>query len=253
MKKILVPIFAICVSLFTVSCGAEKKIDDAKDAVGAAADSASAMADSALDVVVEEEVIEFIPVDETSVESVPLNEKWHAAVKANKPEAEKQAAAKEKPVKTASKDDVTKALESKDLTPSPQPALNSNDVVSLTADPINQTLAMTSFGKRKNEYLTVVSSPTDPNKVDQIVFTNKKHTDIYKISPGMPVKEVRKLRKDLKHFVKNGKVFLANDDSNILYMLNVTAPDGKNVYSDAELDNMDVQSVIWNNAKDRKK
>lgn len=76
MKKVLIPVFAACISLFTISCGADKKIDDAKntvndavggakevvgdakdavkntaDSVSALADSASAVADSALNVI----------------------------------------------------------------------------------------------------------------------------------------------------------------------------------------------------------
>lgn len=63
--------------------------------------------------------------------------------------------------------------------------------------PIDETQTIVSYnskGKEKGE-LQVISSGPD-NEVEQIIFTDKKHKDVYEISPGMSGKEVKKIRRN---------------------------------------------------------
>ena len=73
--------------------------------------------------------------------------------------------------------------------------------------------------------------------------------DIYNITTGMTVKEARNLRHDLKHFVKRGRVFLASDDSNILYELAGEITDEK-VVAKEYIDDMRIKHIIWRDKKD---
>lgn len=116
---------------------------------------------------------------------------------------------------------------------------------SFLAEPINKVLTITSYEKKGTEVLQVVSSPTDPDEIDYIIFTDKNNnTDIYGVSSGLTAKEAKSIRKDLKHFEKKGKVFLYTEDSNILYELDGVTSQGKAVTED-DIDNMHISSIIW--------
>ncbi len=123
---------------------------------------------------------------------------------------------------------------------------------SFSTAPINSTQTITSYEKNGTEVLKVVSDPTDPDIVDYIIFTDKKgNVDFYGVSFGLSTKEAKELRKELKHFVKKGKVFLYTDDSNILYELDGLASDGKAVTEDY-IDSLHVSSIIWKDKTDNK-
>ncbi len=116
---------------------------------------------------------------------------------------------------------------------------------SFSAERVNEVQTLTSYEKNGTEILTIVSAPTDPDEIDYIVFTDKKNnTDVYGVKAGLTAKEVKNLRKDLKHFVKKGKIFLYTDDSNILYELDGVTSDGKPVTED-HIDDLEVSSIIW--------
>jgi hypothetical protein len=106
-----------------------------------------------------------------------------------------------------------------------------------------QTLiAYTKKGKEKDA-VQVVSSGDD-GSVDQIIFTDKKAKDVYNVGVGMTGKEVKKLRRNLKKMERDGKVFLYDDTSNILYLMQAK-DDAGNEVKGAELDSMSVQAIIW--------
>ncbi len=44
--------------------------------------------------------------------------------------------------------------------------------------------------------------------------------------------------------VKNGKVFLYDDSSNIMYLMNAQDNVGDDINT-GEIDNMDVQAIVW--------
>ncbi len=131
---------------------------------------------------------------------------------------------------------------------------------SFSVEPENTTRTVTTYGKRGEEIMTVVSNPNDPNTIDYISFTETKHskddkknksrTDSYGIHVGMSAKEVRNLRHDMKHFVRNGKVFLYNEESNILYELDGITSDGK-VVRDQDVEQMNVSAIIWKHKGDK--
>jgi hypothetical protein len=57
------------------------------------------------------------------------------------------------------------------------------------------------------------------------------------VQAGMSGKEVKKLRKELKHMVKNGQIFLYDDQSNIMYLLD--AKDQGNEVTEEQIDTME--------------
>ena len=119
------------------------------------------------------------------------------------------------------------------------------------ADALNTTKTVTSYGKNGKEVMKVVSNPTNPDVIDYIVFTDKdNNTDVYGVNVGLTGKEARHLRKDLKHFERNGKVFLYNEESSILYETDCRTSDGK-VITDNDIDNARITSVIWKDKADK--
>ncbi len=123
---------------------------------------------------------------------------------------------------------------------------------SFSAAPVNSTQTVTSYEKNGEEVLKIVSDPANPDVIDYIIFTDKKgNVDFYGISAGLTAKEAKHLRKELKHFVKKGKVFLYTDDSNILYELDGITSDGETI-TDDYIDNLHVSSIIWKDKADKK-
>ncbi|MEK6479178.1 hypothetical protein WJR50_16650 [Catalinimonas sp. 4WD22] len=115
--------------------------------------------------------------------------------------------------------------------------------------PLSETQTVTSYskkGKAKGDTLQVISS--GDGEIEQIIFTHKKHKDTYDVRAGMSGKEVKKLRKELKHMVKHGQVFLYDEASNIMYLMDVQDAMGNEV-TYAEIDTMEVQAIIWKDKK----
>ena len=110
--------------------------------------------------------------------------------------------------------------------------------------PLDETKTVVAYTKKgKAKYvMQVVSSPD--GTVDQIAFYNKKHKDEYNVEVGMSDKEVKKLRKDMKRMEKNGKVFLYNDNSNIMYLMKVENEEGDSVGA-SRVGNMQVNAIVW--------
>jgi hypothetical protein len=120
--------------------------------------------------------------------------------------------------------------------------------VTTTATELNDDQTVVALGKRgQASSLEVISSKNDPNKIDKIIYTDKNHVDVYNVKAGMSAHEVRKLRREMKHMVKDGKVFMYEDDSNIMYQMTVTDQTTKTSYTEAEVDEMSVDAIVWQN------
>lgn len=120
------------------------------------------------------------------------------------------------------------------------------------AIPVDETQTVVAYNKKGKEIsaFQVISSGPD-NEVEQIIFTDKKHTDIYDVKAGMTGKEVKRLRKEMKHMVKKGQVFLYDDESNIMYLMEAKDMEGDEIYVE-DVESMDVQAVIWKDKKHHK-
>ncbi len=119
--------------------------------------------------------------------------------------------------------------------------------------PLDETQTIVSFnkkGKAEDAFQVVTNSQTD--EIEQIIFTDKKHTDEYNVSVGISGKEVKKLRRELKHMVHKGQVFLYDDTSNIMYLMDAENMVGKEISAE-EIDAMEVSAIIWKDKKHHKK
>ena len=110
---------------------------------------------------------------------------------------------------------------------------------------------LVAYEKKGVEVLQVSVDAADPEQVMHVVFMSKDHVDEYDVRPGIKGAEARKLRRELKHMVHKGQVFLYAEDSNITYRMAVT--DGNKVaYTDAEVDELGVEAIVWRNKHHRK-
>ncbi len=119
--------------------------------------------------------------------------------------------------------------------------------------PLDETQTIVSFnkkGKAEDAFQVVTNSET--NEIEQIIFTDKKHTDEYDVSVGISAKEAKKLRRELKHMVHKGKVFLYDDTSNIMYLMDAENMAGEEISAE-EIDEMEVSAIIWKDKKHHKK
>ncbi len=119
--------------------------------------------------------------------------------------------------------------------------------------PLEETQTVVSYAKKdKNDAAIQVVTNLQTGEIEQITFVDKKHQDIYDVQAGMSGKEARKLRREMKHMIKKGQVFLYDDQSNIMYLM-----DAQNMVGDeitvADVENMEVQSIIWKDKKHHKK
>ncbi|WP_339868517.1 hypothetical protein [uncultured Algoriphagus sp.] len=114
------------------------------------------------------------------------------------------------------------------------------------AIPLDETQTVMAYNKKgKSKGAVQVVSNSD-GEVDHILFEDKNHKDIYDVQAGMSAKEVKKLRKEMKHMVKNGQVFYYTDDSNIMYLLDTEVPE-EGAVVEADIEESVVSAVIWKN------
>jgi len=216
------------------------------------------------DVVVEEDVW---VIDEHHINAVPvtshgksINEKKNAEVAANL-RAEANEIAEEVEVEEMEEEEVVEAVEYDILTAEEMElalaeeeyeAMNTVEVTEL-AIPLEETQTVTAYGKKgqaEAEFQVVTNSST--GEVEHIVFTDSKHRDVYDVQAGMTGKQVKKLRKELKHMKKKGQHFLYDDESNVMYLMKATDEMGDEV-TEASIDSMEVQAVVWKDKKHHKK
>ncbi|WP_111668915.1 hypothetical protein [Algoriphagus litoralis] len=115
--------------------------------------------------------------------------------------------------------------------------------------PLDETQTVQSFGKKGQATgaVQVVTNSTT-GEIDHIIFEDKHHKDYYDVQAGMSVKEVKKLRKEMKHMVHKGQVFFYSDDSNIMYLLDVKYSDGTEIVT-SDIDESLVTAVVWKDKK----
>lgn len=127
--------------------------------------------------------------------------------------------------------------------------LNEVDAVAI---PLDETQTVVSYGKKDKWTGSIqVVSDIETGDVDHIIFTDKKHEDYYDVSNGMTVKEARKLRRELKHMIHKGQLFLYEDDSNIMYLVDKKYNDGEEVL-EAELDESVITAIVWKDKNHKK-
>ncbi|WP_020533074.1 hypothetical protein [Flexithrix dorotheae] len=121
------------------------------------------------------------------------------------------------------------------------------------AIPLEETQTVVAYGKKGETQATIqVITNLQTNEIEQIIFADDKHQDIYNVKAGMSGKEVKKLRKEIKHMVHKGQVFLYDDQSNVMYLMSASDMEGNEI-TEAELETMEVQSIIWKDKKHHKK
>jgi hypothetical protein len=118
--------------------------------------------------------------------------------------------------------------------------------------PLEEKQTIIAYNKKgvEKESFQVIS--TEDGEVDQIIFTNKKHIDVYNVQAGMTGKEVKTLRKELKHMEKKGQVFLYDDTSNIMYLMDSKNKAGQEI-TESDIEPMEVQAIIWKDKKHHQK
>jgi hypothetical protein len=208
--------------------------------------------------VVEEVIVEEIVwvIDEHHVNEVPVTS--HPTAKAR---------IKKDPATKSVVRDTTTTHEAVPFTPMPSTAIvaaftSSPDVEPVTAVsgaeliiPLDETQTVQSFGKKGQATgaVQVVTNSTT-GEIDHIIFEDKHHKDYYDVQAGMSVKDVKKLRKEMKHMVHKGQVFYYSDDSNIMYLLDTKYSDGTEVVEEDIQESL-VTAVVWKdkNHKDHPK
>jgi len=117
---------------------------------------------------------------------------------------------------------------------------------------LDETETISSYNKKGKEISEFQIIHSGDGEITQIIFDHKKHHDVYDVQAGMSGKEVKKLRKKMKHFVKKGQVFLYDDTSNIMYLMDAKDGLGDEV-TEADIETMEVQAIIWKDKKHHKK
>ena len=205
-------------------------------------------------------------IDEHEYNDIPLtslaedpSEKESSVVPAESPEKEAQSAAEE--VEIEAEEELLEeaytiaaidALE-EDLIEQEYEALESTIAVTEIAIPLEETQTLVSYAKKdKNDAAIQVVTNLQTGEVEQITFVDKKHRDVYDVQAGLTGKEVKKLRKEMKHMVKKGQVFLYDDQSNIMYLMDAQNMVGDEITA-ADVETMEVQSIVWKDKKHHKK
>ena len=126
-----------------------------------------------------------------------------------------------------------------------------SDTAIISATQLNDTLTIYSVKKKDVEAFQIISDPNDPDAVQQVIISDKKGVDMYNVQNGMTVKEVKKIRGQMKHVVKHGKVILYTDDSNIEYTATLKDGQGDSV-SESDIDDLQIDGIVWE-SKHKKK
>lgn len=204
------------------------------------------------DVIIEDDVIvedDVWVVDEHQINDIPVTSKA-TSTEVNSNAAASTAAADAEAQEEA--DVIT--MEAIDLALAEQEYIAETTIeVTEVAIPLDETQTVVSYSK-KGEPQAAFQVVSDPNtgEVQQIIFEDKKHQDTYNVQTGMTGKETKKLRKELKHMVKKGQVFLYDDQSNIMYLMDAQNMAGDEVTA-ADVETMEVQAIIWKDKKHHKK
>jgi hypothetical protein len=102
---------------------------------------------------------------------------------------------------------------------------------------------------KKDKQEAVLQVVSDENgEIEYIAFSDKHHKDIYDVQAGMTAKEAKMLRKELKHMKHKGNHYLYDDQSNIMYLLDVQDSEGNEDIS-AEVDQYEISAIVWKDKK----
>lgn len=230
---------------------------------GTSCDNASNDAGAKVDevVVVEEdvEIVEAVTaevwiIDEHQYHDIPLTSKAKSAPveEQDNTAMEEQEEADEEMLEEEYEIATMDAIE-EDLLEQEYEELASTVEVTEVVVPLEETQTVVSYAKKaKNDAAIQVVSNLETGEIEQITFMDQKHQDVYDVQAGMTGKEVKKLRREMKHMVKKGQVFLYDDQSNIMYLM-----DAKNMVGDEitveDIETMEVQTIIWKDKKHHKK
>jgi hypothetical protein len=219
-----------------------------------APDTATPTADSTATTVVDTPAVEVVAlvISEHAIDDIPMLRAHHEAQRKGNPV---DTTAHTKAYETATATDLASALAADEILPvdtTPATAQVGMPLMVAVA-PVGEVdnAVLVAYEKKGVEVLQVSVDPADPEQVMHVVFMAKDHVDEYDVRPGMKGAEARKLRRELKHMVHKGQVFLYEEDSNITYRMAVT--DGTKVaYTDAEVDELNVEAIVWRNKHQRK-
>lgn len=135
-----------------------------------------------------------------------------------------------------------------------EPITEELTVVAILIEETETVVAYNKNGKNKGEIQVVSSANGD---IEQIVFTKGKHKDVYDVETGLSGKEVRKLRREMKHMVKKGQVFMYSESSNVMYLMDDSIVSGDEVLAEEitieDVEQMNVEAIIWKDKKHHKK
>ncbi len=197
-------------------------------------------------------------IEEHQYNDIPLTSKAeNKAPQESARKEEKEATAEEETVADAMLEQdyeiATQTSFEEDLIEQEYEELESTVVVTEVVIPLEETQTLVSYAKKdKNDAVIQVISNLQTGEIEQIIFVDAKHQDVYDVQAGLTGKEVKRLRKEVKHMVKKGQVFLYDDQSNIMYLM-----DAQNMVGDevtvAEVETMEVQAIIWKDKKHHKK
>lgn len=206
--------------------------------------------------IVEVEEVDVWVIDEHQINDVPVTSKAPVVKEAAKEEQEAEEVEEEIETEEILEEEAYEiyTMEAINAVLEEQ-AYEATEIVEVTEAviPIDETQTVVAYNKKgKAEAAFQVVSSGPDNEVQQIVFTDKKHTDVYDVSAGMSGKEVKRLRKEMKHMVKKGQVFLYDDQSNVMYLMDAKDMAGDEVTA-AEVESMDVQAIVWKDKKHHKK
>jgi hypothetical protein len=125
-------------------------------------------------------------------------------------------------------------------------------VVTQAAVLLDETQTVVAYNKKGAQISAIQVVSSGDGEVEQVIFVDKKHRDVYDVQAGMSGKEVKKLRKELKHMVKKGQVFLYDDESNIMYLTDIQNMAGDEI-TEADIENSEVSAIVWKDKKHHKK
>jgi hypothetical protein len=218
-----------------------------------APEQTSQPADTTASAVVDTPAVEVVAmvITEHTIGDVPMARVIHEA---RRKAAPADTTVHTRPYETATATDLSTAFATDEIIPAdtiPAAAPVGMPLVGVAEVTAVNNAVLVAYEKKGVEVLQVSVDAADPEQVMHVVFMSKDHVDEYDVRPGMKGAEARKLRRELKHMVHKGQVFLYEEDSNITYRMAVT--DGsKLAYTEAEVNELNVEAIVWRNKHQRK-
>ena len=109
---------------------------------------------------------------------------------------------------------------------------------------LDETETFVAYNK-KDEEIGMLQVVTDANgEISKIAFADKNHRDTYDVQNGMTAKEAKQLRRRLKHVKRKTDHYLYDDQSNIMYLLDIQDDMGNEITA-AEIDKAEIRAIIW--------